>query len=131
MEKNKMKFNYFMRSNYTIDNFEKRFLRWTIDNRHKIVLLLIATVIFGNISRLPYLNLIFTKDISSLIIIVFSLIIFKIRIKSIFIIGILLFLPTFLLELIGKMEMAEFIANCVYTIFAVGVVKGVAELKKD
>jgi len=120
-----------MRSNYTIDNFEKRFLRWTIDNRHKIVLLLIATVIFGNISRLPYLNLIFTKDISSLIIIVFSLIIFKIRIKSIFIIGILLFLPTFLLELIGKMEMAEFIANCVYTIFAVGVVKGVAELKKD
>ena len=116
MEKIKMK---------KIENFEKRLLSWMINSRYKIILLLIATVFFGNISRLPYLNLIFTRDISFLIITVISLIIFRIKIIHIFMIGILLLLPTFLLQIIGKTALAEFIANCIYIIFLVGVIKAI------
>lgn len=110
-----------------MNNIEKKSLGWVINNRYKIILLLIAAVFFGNISKLPYLNLIFTKDTSFLIIIVVSLAIFNVKVKNIFIVGILLFLPTFLLQLIGKTAVAEFIANCIYTIFIVGVIKGIKE----
>lgn len=110
-----------------IENFEKILFNWMIGNRYKIILLLMTAVFFGNISRLPYLNLIFTKDVSSLIIVVIGLVIFNIKTKSIFLIGILLFLPTFLLQLIGKIVIAEFLANCIYIIFVVGVIKGIKE----
>lgn len=110
-----------------MEKIEKRLINWTINNRYKIILLLIAAAFFANISKLPYLNLIFTKDISSLIIIVISLAIFDVKIKNMFLIGILLFLPTFLLQLIGKTVTAEFFANCIYIIFVVGVIKGIKE----
>lgn len=107
-----------------IEELEKIFYKKVISNRYRLILMIVVTLILANVSHIPYLNLFLTKEISLLIFIFIGLLVFNLKSSIVFQVGIFLFLPAFLFQIVGKPEIAEMIGNLIYIVFLVGIFKG-------
>ncbi len=117
--------------NLRTEKFEKRLYIWIFDHRFKIAFILLLYFFLSSVSRLPYLNLFFTSDMISIILLVLSILVFNIKISNIYKIGIFLFIPAFLFYILDRVSLVEFIGNCIYAIFLIGVIKGITNLPRD
>ena len=105
-------------------NFEEReksFYKWIVDHRYRVMLVMVLAIIFMNISNLPYLNLVFNKDINILILVVVAILMFNLRVYDLFKMGAVLLLSAFMFQVIRKVQTAELLANCAFAVFVVGL----------
>lgn len=112
-----------------IEEKEKRFYGWLVRNRYRVALITLSALILFNASRLPYLNLIFNKDTSLLILIVAGILIFNVRVYNIFKTGIILLGLAFIFQVMKKTATAELLANCIFAAFVVGTMKSLIQFK--
>ena len=108
---------------------EKKILDWIVSKRYRIALLVLLGFVIANLTRIPYINLFLTKETSFLILLVLTLAIAEVNTRRVFNLGIFLFLPEFLFQIAGRVEIAEFLGNVIYSVFLLGVIKGVVGLK--
>jgi len=112
-------------------SIEKKAIDFILLNRFKIYLLVVVAFILRFISSLPYLNLIITNFITILILVIFSMYIFKPYIKRFLFISVILFPLMFLFTFLQRDEVAEMLGNLEYAILLVGVIVIFREMLKD
>jgi hypothetical protein len=108
-----------------LEKTEKKIYKWVYENRYKIGLVFLLYVLSLYVPNLPYINLVVTKDVSYLILIVITVLVFNINSINLIKIGILLFLVAFLFQILDKISTANFIISCIYSFFILAVFKGI------
>ncbi|KKS10328.1 MAG: hypothetical protein UU66_C0047G0013, partial [Parcubacteria group bacterium GW2011_GWB1_41_5] len=89
------------------EQLEKNFYKWVIDKRYKLILILIISLVLSSVSNLPYINLVFSKDLSLPLIFFIAFLIFDIKPSTIIKIGIFLLLPAFIFLLLDRIFLEE------------------------
>lgn len=103
---------------------ENIFYSWVFANRFRLVILLGAVFFLLNVSHLPYLNLVFTKEVGLMLIVFICLMLFKVNSTKVFKFAIFLFLFAFLAELFKKADLVERFGDLIYIILLAGVITG-------
>lgn len=111
------------RVHFPLLEFEKKLFHWLIWERHKIILIIFIALLMWGLSYLPYINLFISSSLVVFVVIVMSLVLFKVYPDWIIILALLLFLPALLSVLLGNQEAAESIGGYIYGIFFVAVVR--------
>lgn len=102
--------------------FEKKLFHWIVSERYKIAsIILVASLIWG-LSFVPYLNLLINNSLIVPIIIVLSLILFKVPPGRMILLALLLFLPALLGVLLEEQRGAESVSAYIYGILLLGSV---------
>ncbi len=112
-----------------MNDVEKKIYVILLRYKYKLALLIAFYFVVQFFARLPYLNLIFSKDIIIMILSIFTIVIFEINTKKVMFLGILVLIISFFAEVIGRRELAEFLGNEIYIIFLIGVLKGIMQLE--
>lgn len=116
---------------FSLLEFEKKLFHWLIWERHKIILIIFIALLMWGLSYLPYVNLFVSSSLVIFVVIVMSLVLFKVYPDWIIILALLLFLPALLSVLLGDQEAAESIGGYIYGIFFVAVVKLIINTKTN
>lgn len=102
---------------------------WFDKHKRKMIRFLVLSLFFVILSKLPYVNLFFSKWLALYLMIVFLLIIFNIETKSIVILGVILVIIALILELMGEHEIGEMVGNYIYGIIPIMIIKTYKENK--
>lgn len=100
--------------------FEEKLLYWFIGERHKIILIIFIAVSMWGLSLLPYLNLVINTSLIALVVIVLSLVLFKVPPERVILLALLLFLPALLGVLLEEQTRAELVGAYIYGILLLG-----------
>lgn len=106
-----------------LEMMESNLYKWLIKNRYRLVVVLLVSVALSNVSRLPYINLVFSKDLTFPFIFFVISLVFKVKIETTIKVGCLLFFPAFIFLIIDRGNVAEIIGNLIFMIFASGIVR--------
>lgn len=109
-------------TNYLI-KIEVNFMMWARRNRHKLFAFVVLTLILTVISRVPYLNLFFSKQLLAFFVVVLAIFIFNLSDKKIIILALIIVLLAAPPLLLKRFEVAESLGNFAYGIFIFGVLK--------
>lgn len=115
---------------FSLLTFEKKLLHWFILERHKIVLILLIAILIWGLSLLPYLNLFINTSLIVLVVIVLSLVLFKVHPDRIILLALLLFLPALLGVLLEEEQGAELVGGYIYGVLFLGSIIALFKLKK-
>lgn len=110
---------------------ERKFYIWLVSNRYKILLILIVAFITSVIQRLAYFSIVFKTEFAILILTILISVVFNIASRDIVKVGLVLLLPAFFLQILDKSATAEFVGNIIYTLFLIGVFKGINSIVRE
>ena len=96
---------------------------WIIARRHQIFRYVIVTILLIVSTSIPYINIVFSRTLVIFLLFFLGLIIFEISARRIIVLGLLLFVPSLFLLLLGELEKAELLVNYIYGIFILGTLK--------
>jgi hypothetical protein len=78
---------------------------------------------------LPYINLLIDNQVITFIVSITAFFILNIGIKRPLLVGILLFIPTSIFQLVGEVKVAEIIGNFIFGIFFVTAITHIVKYK--
>lgn len=107
---------------FSLLTFEKKLLHWLILERHKIVLIFLIAILMWGLSLVPYFNLFVSTSLIMLVVIVLSLVLFKVPPDRMVLLALLLFLPAALGVVLEEQGKAELISAYIYGILLLGTV---------
>lgn len=110
-------------------HIEKKILDWIVENRYQLFLLILIYGFLKLFSMLPYVNLLVDNQVIVFIVSITAFFILNIGIKRPLFVGILLFIPALIFELVGEPEVAEIIGNFIFGIFFVTAIAHIVKYK--
>lgn len=113
-----------------LQKIEDYLYRWLKDNKYKSLTVMFSTLVLLNSTRIPYINLYLTQEVSYLVTILFIIGVFNIQVKKIFKTGLVLFLLAFVFYIFDRNEVADRIGNIIYSLFLFGVIKSLLLINK-
>lgn len=110
-------------------DFEKRLTDWLIAQRHIIFLIILVALMFWFLSVLPYFNLLINYSSIIFVVIILSVILFKITTKKLVVFSLVLFLPALVAILLENYKVAELIDEFIYVLLFLGVILNLLKLE--
>ncbi len=96
--------------------FEQKILAYGRAHVFELEIFAVAILAVALIGKIPYLNIVITKQISLLLLIVFGAYLFQIKKQVLLTFSLLLFACALVLSLAGKMDSAESIGTIIYAL---------------
>lgn len=109
------------------EKVENGILNWAYRERRRIVLYFLLAGILFILSLLPYVNLYFSKNLLIFSLLFLFLIIFRVTVKTMTVISITILFFALPLVLVGEIPLAEKLAELVYGVFVLIVVKTIVQ----
>lgn len=100
-------------------------------DRRKLIVIIFLLLLFYAISFIPYLNLLFSPLNVITIIVLSSIIIFKLPGKYALIIGLFLFIPAWIFMLVNNVTRAESLGNHIFVFLLCFVILSMKEIREN
>lgn len=112
-------------------DLEKRFGKWIVENRHRIILIISTSTIL--LLAKDSFGLRLFLDTKSVIVIttVLALLVLKIKSSTLFVSGLSLFPLALILLLFKNLYIAEIVGNAIYGLFLIAVIRSIFKLARQ
>lgn|SRR3989344_7984765 len=99
------------------------------NNTFRVIMVVLALFAGPIISRTPYVNLVFTSQLTPFLLTLIILWLWQMSPQKILLIALGLFVPTFLLFVIGQPDYAELLGNYTFGLLIMGIIGFLGNLK--